>query len=203
MEKSKKGVIESSSDSTQVGQKHKGKKKKKENSREMHSVRQKSRSPKMDHEVEASGRGEMAKSPVTLRGDRSPSGRQHCSYCNVYLSTKMELQAHCRGQEHQTIIMSDEGRDWMHRPPPRGLSAEEYSLCPTFKDTHTCRMGDQCIEAHSDAELIEWQERFEYRAMKLERAREKQLHGATYADQLLERLSQAQHQDALITEKVS
>ncbi|KAK4291927.1 hypothetical protein Pmani_035272 [Petrolisthes manimaculis] len=167
----------------------------------MHGVRQKSRSPKMDPEVEASGRGEMSKSPVTIRGDRSPSGRQHCSYCNVYLNTKMELQAHCRGPEHQTIIMSDEGRDWMHRPPPRGLSAEEYSLCATFKDTHTCRMGDQCIEAHSDAELIEWQERFEYRAMKLERAREKQLHGATYADQLLERLSQAQHQDALINEK--
>lgn len=134
--------------------------------------------------------------------ERSPTGRLHCSYCNVYFSGKLELQAHCRGQDHQTTIMSDEGRDWKHRPPPRGLGADEYALCSTFKDTHTCRLADQCVGAHSDAELLEWQERFEYRAMKLERAREKQLHGASYADQLLERLSQAQHQDALLSEKV-
>lgn len=99
--------------------------------------------------------------------------------------------------------MSDEGRDWSHRPPPRGLGAEDYTLCPTYRAAHTCRMGDQCVEAHSEAELAEWQERFEYRAMKLERAREKQLHGASYADLLLERLSLTQQQDALITEKVS
>lgn len=137
--------------------------------------------------------------------EKSPplATRIHCSYCNVYFNTKVELQVHCRGQDHQTTIMSDEGRDWTHRPPPRGLSAEEYALCSTFKDTHNCRLGDQCVGAHSDAELLEWQERFEYRAMKLERAKEKQLHGASYADQLLERLSQLQHQEALITEKSS
>lgn len=129
--------------------------------------------------------------------------RLHCLYCNVYFSTKADLQSHCRSQDHQMTIMSDEGRDWCHRPPPRGLGAEDYSLCQTYRAAQTCRMGDQCVEAHSEAELAEWQERFEYRAMKLERAREKQLHGASYADHLLERLSLTQQQDTLITEKVS
>ncbi|XP_042232621.1 probable helicase with zinc finger domain isoform X2 [Homarus americanus] len=174
----------------------------------MQGARHKSRSPKSDIEgeltFEASVMSDKPKSPnmkAHTRKDKSPPARLHCSYCNVYFSTKVELQAHCRSQDHQTTIMSDEGRDWTHRPPPRGLSADEYTLCATYKDTHTCRLGDQCVEAHSDAELVEWQERFEYRAMKLERAREKQLHGASYADLLLERLSQTQHHDALLSEK--
>ncbi|XP_045616313.1 probable helicase with zinc finger domain isoform X2 [Procambarus clarkii] len=188
--------------------KQKWKKKKKETHRDMQGIRQKSRSPKSDVEremaLETLVKCDKPISPNMkghIRTDKSPPTRLHCSYCNVYFNTKVELQTHCRSQDHQTTIMSDEGRDWTHRPPPRGLSAEEYTLCTTYKDTHTCRLGDQCIEAHSDAELVEWQERFEYRAMKLERAREKQLHGASYADQLLERLSQTQHHDTLLCEK--
>ncbi|XP_071518358.1 probable helicase with zinc finger domain [Panulirus ornatus] len=212
MEKSKKCHFDFPSDqipSLSNASKQRWKKKKKENHKEMQAVKQKSRSPKSDveNEIVASDttvRSDKPKSPtmkVHMRKDHSPPSRLHCSYCNVYFSTKVELQTHCRGQDHQTTIMSDEGRDWTHRPPPRGLGAEDYTLCATFKDTHTCRLADQCIEAHSDAELVEWQERFEYRAMKLERAREKQLHGASYADQLLERLSQTQHHDALLSEK--
>lgn len=214
MEKSKKCHFDFPSDqasSLSNASKQRWKKKKRENHKEIQGVKQKSRSPKSDVEnevvaLDASVRSDKPKSPIMkahTRKDQSPPARLHCSYCNVYFSTKVELQTHCRGQDHQTTIMSDEGRDWTHRPPPRGLGAEEYTLCATYKDTHTCRLADQCIEAHSDAELVEWQERFEYRAMKLERAREKQLHGASYADQLLERLSQTQHHDALLSEKVS
>ncbi|XP_063608279.1 probable helicase with zinc finger domain isoform X2 [Penaeus indicus] len=218
MEKGRKGNSETSENtgsSSSLG-KHKWKKKR---NQEMQGARPKSKSPQGHHPPDvvddASAPDPVSKGEelaVALRSgvrreksfekERSPTGRLHCSYCNVYFSGKLELQTHCRGQDHQTTIMSDEGRDWKHRPPPRGLGADEYALCSTYKDTHNCRLGDQCVGAHSDAELLEWQERFEYRAMKLERAREKQLHGATYADQLLERLSQAQHQDALISEKI-
>lgn len=217
MEKGRKGNSETSENtgsSASLG-KHKWKKKR---NQEMQGARPKSKSPQGGSHPDvddASAPDPMSKGEelaVALRSgvrreksfekERSPTGRLHCSYCNVYFSGKLELQTHCRGQDHQTTIMSDEGRDWKHRPPPRGLGADEYALCSTYKDTHNCRLGDQCVGAHSDAELLEWQERFEYRAMKLERAREKQLHGATYADQLLERLSQAQHQDTLISEKV-
>lgn len=131
----------------------------------------------------------------------SVSGQISCSYCNMQFPSKDLLQNHCLSQEHQRTIMSDEGREWKHRPPPRGLSAEEYMLCQTYKDTHTCRLWSECVFAHSESEIGEWRERFEYRAMKLERAREKQLHGATYADHLLEKLSQTQQQQNIITEK--
>ncbi|KAK7082158.1 hypothetical protein SK128_003180 [Halocaridina rubra] len=181
----------------------KGKSKKR---KEPASVDRKIRSPCLDHQefqAEAITLSRAANMKVQINKEKSPPVRIHCSYCNVYFSNNAELQSHCRGPDHQMTIMSDEGREWTHRPPPRGLSADEYALCSTFKDTQHCRLGDQCVGAHSNAELVEWQERFEYRAMKLERAKEKQLHGASYSDQLLERLSQAQHQDALISEKTT
>ncbi|CAL4068186.1 unnamed protein product, partial [Meganyctiphanes norvegica] len=143
-------------------------------------------------------------SSTSSSGASSVSSQISCSYCNVQFASKDLLQNHCLSQEHQRTIMSDEGREWKHRPPPRGLSADEYMLCQTYKDTHTCRLWSECMFAHSESELSEWRERFEYRSMKLERAREKHLHGATYAHQLLDKLSQTQQQkqlQAIITEK--
>lgn len=129
----------------------------------------------------------------------------HCTYCSVQFLTRAELMAHCRSQEHQTAIMSDEGRKWVFRLPPRGLTNSEFKLCSNLgKDgLGRCRFGDQCIGAHSGAELAEWQQRFEYRAMKLQEAKDKQLHGGSYADQLLERLSNAQSQHSIVTFEVS
>ena len=64
------------------------------------------------------------------------------------------------------------------------------------------RFGKQCIEAHATEELEEWKDRYSYRSMKLERAKEKQLHGASYADQLLEKLGQVSA-DKIFTEQVT
>lgn len=128
--------------------------------------------------------------------------KSFCSYCKIKFGSPADLLLHCRTQEHQTMIMSDEGGNWKYRPPPRGVAADEYNLCTTFIETSSCRLGEQCIDAHSQEELEEWRHRFEYRAMKLEKARENQLHGASYADQLLEKLSQGHNQN-IITEKVS
>jgi len=116
-------------------------------------------------------------------------GSEHvCSYCCLAFSDRSELRAHCQSVSHQTIIMSDEGRDWKWRPPPRGLTSDAYSLCESWADGGgSCRYGAQCIEAHGSEELAEWRERFEYRRMKLQRACEKELYGKSYTEQLLER----------------
>jgi Zinc finger C-x8-C-x5-C-x3-H type (and similar). len=116
-------------------------------------------------------------------------GSDHvCSYCCLAFSDRSELRAHCQSVSHQTIIMSDEGRDWKWRPPPRGLTSDAYSLCESWADGGgSCRYGAQCIEAHGSEELAEWRERFEYRRMKLQRACEKELYGKSYTEQLLER----------------
>ena len=141
-------------------------------------------------------------------GIDSNSLQYHCSYCSLNFSSQDDLQLHCRSQEHQTTIMSDAGREWQYRPPPRGLATAEYKLCNSVEGNSSgmlipCRMGEQCIGAHSAEELAEWRERFDYRAMKLQRAKENQLHGASYADQLLDKLSNSAQQHLIVTDKVS
>ena len=53
-----------------------------------------------------------------------------CTYCDISFVTKMELQTHCGSDLHKKRVSSDEGKDWKFRPPPRGLTSEEYSMCP-------------------------------------------------------------------------
>ena len=52
--------------------------------------------------------------------------------------------------------------------PPR-LEMDDYSLCVPFKLEGSCRLGDRCVYAHSNEELIEWRERLEYRYAKINR----------------------------------
>ncbi|XP_033117671.1 probable helicase with zinc finger domain [Anneissia japonica] len=108
-----------------------------------------------------------------------------CTYCNLQFSTEVDLHLHCIGESHQAIIMSDEGRDWKYRPPPRGITSDDYVLCSNFV---RCRFAAQCMFAHSEDELAEWVERYRYRQMKLQQAREKQLHGSSYVETLLEKM---------------
>lgn len=79
------------------------------------------------------------------------------------------------------------GRDWKWRPPPRGYTADSYTLCESYVDNSVCHYGNQCVEAHGNEELHEWKERFEYRKMRLQRACEKELYGKSYTEQLLEK----------------
>lgn len=79
------------------------------------------------------------------------------------------------------------GRDWKCRAPPRGYTADTYTLCESYMDNGTCHYGNQCVEAHGQDELLEWQERFEYRKMRMQRACEKELFGKSFTEQLLEK----------------
>lgn len=57
-----------------------------------------------------------------------------CTYCGISFHLENQLRAHCATENHQTVIMSDEGRDWKWRPPPRGFSSE----CYTYANLHKC-----------------------------------------------------------------
>ncbi|XP_071964791.1 probable helicase with zinc finger domain [Antedon mediterranea] len=122
-----------------------------------------------------------------------------CTYCNLQFSTQVDLHIHCLSESHQAIIMSDEGHDWKYRPPPRGITSDDYILCSNFV---RCRFGAQCTCAHSEDELAEWIERYRYRQMKLQQAREKQLHGSSYVETLLEKLVNAATPTDVITDKI-
>ncbi|CAG9763393.1 unnamed protein product [Ceutorhynchus assimilis] len=125
-----------------------------------------------------------------------------CIYCNVSFTDKMELRAHCQTELHEMMIMSDEGHDWFWRPPPRGFKSDTYVLCQNWKDTGTCRYGVQCVQAHGDEELIEWVERFRYREMKLQRAREKELFGKSYTEELLDKWVQSPNPETLMCDHI-
>lgn len=129
-------------------------------------------------------------------------GQVTCTYCSISFRDRIELRAHCQTEAHQTMIMSDEGRDWRWRPPPRGYTADVYSACESWAETGVCRYGAQCVEAHGPEELAEWKERFEYRRMKLQRACEKELYGKSYTEQLLERWIQAPSPERVMREKL-
>ncbi|XP_038069639.1 probable helicase with zinc finger domain [Patiria miniata] len=135
--------------------------------------------PSQNRERNASGEGKQK-----TRSSKSGESKLYCTYCDLQCATDVDLHLHCMGQAHQAIIMSDDGRDWKYRPPPRGITGVDYIICP---DRSKCRFGEQCTAAHSEDELGEWRERYRYREMKLKRAREKQLHGISYAEQLLEK----------------
>ncbi|XP_076330280.1 helicase with zinc finger isoform X2 [Tachypleus tridentatus] len=126
-----------------------------------------------------------------------------CTYCDVGFTTDTELEFHCRSQEHQITIMSDKGRDWKFRTPPRGISAPSYRLCEIHQAGGQCRLGAQCCDAHGEEELAEWKERYNYRQMKMQKAKDCNLHGSLYSEQLLEKWFNATNPDLVMTENVN
>lgn len=125
-----------------------------------------------------------------------------CSYCAITFGSRNELRQHCQTEAHQNVIMSDEGRDWKWRPPPRGFTLDSYSLCESWSESQLCHYGNQCVEAHGPDELNEWKDRFEYRRMRLQKACEKELYGKSYTEQVLERWIQSTVPEKIMSEKV-
>lgn len=78
----------------------------------------------------------------------------------------------------------------------------------------------QCVQAHGEDELVEWKERFRYREMKLQRAREKELFGKfifgcfnnkfkilnivgkSYTEELLDKWVQSPNPDSLMCDHI-
>ncbi|XP_070187827.1 probable helicase with zinc finger domain isoform X2 [Littorina saxatilis] len=115
--------------------------------------------------------------------------KHFCPFCDISFERQEELDTHCHSDLHKKRLASDESHKWNYRPPPRGQTAEDYVLCQRFFETQRCPLGDKCTHAHSDAELDEWRERFAFRKQQLQQARDKQLHGNTFIEQLLEKLT--------------
>lgn len=62
---------------------------------------------------------QMAQAQVQAQVQVNRSGFS-CTYCCMTFSNRNDLRSHCQTESHQRVIMSDEGRDWKWRPPPRG-----------------------------------------------------------------------------------
>lgn len=125
-----------------------------------------------------------------------------CDFCDMKFTSEAELETHCRSDLHKKKITSDEDGRWKFRYPPRGLSSEEYTLCRSFVENTKCHLGEKCTQAHSSEELEEWKDRFKYKKEQMKIAREKHLHGTTYAEQLMEKLVNMDNPKSLMVQNV-
>ncbi|XP_062616187.1 probable helicase with zinc finger domain isoform X1 [Saccostrea cucullata] len=133
-----------------------------------------------------------------------------CTFCDIKFVSASELETHCRSDLHKKRITSDEDQNWKYRVPPRNLTSEEFTICRSvldadsnrYEETRKCTFGDKCTQAHSKEELQEWKERFKFRTQQIKRARDKHLHGNTYAEQLMEKLVNAENSKSVMIQNV-
>ncbi|XP_078610136.1 putative helicase with zinc finger domain isoform X4 [Branchiostoma floridae x Branchiostoma japonicum] len=156
-------------------------------------------SPNMNGSPSSANLGKTAQGSGTAT---STDVNLYCSYCDVQCQTKVDLHLHCTSLAHQAIIMSDSGRDWKHRPPPRGITGDEYTLCQEHISQGNCQFGTQCTAAHSEDELAEWRERYQYRQIRIQQARDRQLNGESYSEKLLERWMSSSTPHSVMNEHV-
>lgn len=74
-----------------------------------------------------------------------------------------------------------------------------YFLLYRFAETGKCTLADLCTQAHSREELHEWKERFKFRKNQIKVARDKHLHGTSYAEQLMEKLVNAENPKSIVS----
>lgn len=55
-----------------------------------------------------------------------------CKCCKLEFLNEANLNVHWRSEAHLVQIISDGDKKWEQRPPPRGVSAEQYQLCEWF-----------------------------------------------------------------------
>ncbi|XP_040566759.1 probable helicase with zinc finger domain [Lepeophtheirus salmonis] len=123
-----------------------------------------------------------------------------CSYCSLSFLCRNEFLNHCSSQKHQQAITSDEGKHWNFRTPPRGFGSETYQMCQNMTVEGVCRHGDQCVDAHSKEELLEWKDRFDFRQKKAFKANK--ILGKTFVDTVIEKLNNSSNPNALLRSSI-
>ncbi|XP_014771741.1 probable helicase with zinc finger domain [Octopus bimaculoides] len=68
----------------------------------------------------------------------------------------------------------------------------------SFLETGKCSYSENCTQAHSEDELQEWKDRFEFKKQSLQKARDKQLHGISYMEKLAEKLLLSENPESLL-----
>ena len=91
-------------------------------------------------------------------------------------------------------------KNWRYRPPPRGLTSQEYTQCPRYFGIGSCRVGNQCSQAHSAEELQEWRERFELNKQESQKSREdgNSNRGYQYLQAIVKKMINAENTKSLV-----
>ncbi|XP_076439727.1 3'-5' exoribonuclease HELZ2-like isoform X2 [Babylonia areolata] len=130
----------------------------------------------------------------------------YCRYCSVQSNSERQWEEHCASDKHIFNVNSDKDHQWNFRQPPWGQGSN-LSLCSRHMDggrcpySHVPDMFNLCKYAHTQEELDEWNERFEWRQMKRTLAKEQNMF--SYMEQLLERYNAADSRVTEISETLS
>ncbi|XP_076459401.1 3'-5' exoribonuclease HELZ2-like isoform X2 [Babylonia areolata] len=121
----------------------------------------------------------------------------YCRYCSVQCNSERQWEEHCASEKHMFNVNSDKDHQWNFRQPPWGLGSN-LAICFKHMDGGGCQyshapdMFNLCKYAHSQEELDEWRERYEWRQMKRTLAKEQNMF--SYMDNLLEQYNSADSQ---------
>ncbi|KAL4658056.1 zinc finger CCCH domain-containing protein 7B [Arapaima gigas] len=101
-----------------------------------------------------------------------PMSGFHCRLCGKHSNSERQWQQHISSEKHKDRVFSCEGEDeglaWRHRFP-----GPCFAVCSRLDGG--CPEGASCDYAHSEEELVEWQERREFLRRKLAKARDDML----------------------------
>ncbi|KAL3877847.1 hypothetical protein ACJMK2_035491 [Sinanodonta woodiana] len=130
----------------------------------------------------------------------------YCHYCGLSCNSQKQWDEHCASERHTFNVNSDKEHQWNYRQPPWGIPLRSYELCGKHEDGFKCQyshvpeMYNLCRYAHSQEELDEWRERYEWRQMKREMARQEKVF--SYMDQLLEKYENSDSSVKVISESL-
>ncbi|XP_022318175.2 3'-5' exoribonuclease HELZ2-like isoform X3 [Crassostrea virginica] len=130
----------------------------------------------------------------------------YCSYCGKQCNSEKQWDEHCASEKHNFNVNSDKEHQWNYRQPPWGLPGTNYELCYKHMEGRKCPysnvpdMYNMCQYAHSEEELDEWRERYEWRQMKRDMARQERVF--SFMDELLEQYQAEEQSIKVISEDV-
>ncbi|XP_046550029.1 LOW QUALITY PROTEIN: helicase with zinc finger domain 2-like [Haliotis rubra] len=130
----------------------------------------------------------------------------YCQYCGIQSNSEKQWDNHCASERHTFNVNSDKDHQWNHRQPPWGIPSSSYDLCAKHMIDERCQyshvpeMYNLCNYAHSEEELDEWKERYEWRQLKRDMAKKQKVF--SYMDQLLEKYETSDSGIAVMSEEV-
>ncbi|XP_052765877.1 helicase with zinc finger domain 2-like isoform X2 [Mya arenaria] len=129
----------------------------------------------------------------------------YCNYCGVFCNSQKQWDEHCVSDKHNFNVNSDKEHHWNYRQPP-WTPGKYYELCHQHMSGEKCHyshvpdMYNLCQYAHSQDELDEWQERYQWRQMKRDIARQEKVF--SYMDELLEKYENSTEPIKIISEEL-
>ncbi|XP_041364401.1 helicase with zinc finger domain 2-like [Gigantopelta aegis] len=131
----------------------------------------------------------------------------YCQYCGIQCNSEKQWDDHCASERHNFNVNSDKDHQWNFRQPPWGIPGSSYELCARHITSESCQyshvqeMYNLCKYAHSQEELDEWKERYEWRQMKRDMAKQQKVF--SYMDELLDKYESTDSGISVLSEEVN